>query len=114
MRSTRSCPYGETTSGSTATTSAAAAGTSQPPGSRRPMSGSAPTSATLSTAATPAIASEATLHQPLGPPDQHDRHQEIDADAAPFGEEDFAGGVDETDEKRCDQRAGDRANAADD
>src|SRR6185295_14222172 len=113
MRKTRSCPYGETTSGSAATTSAAAAGTSQPPGSRRPMSGSAPTSATtlFEVAAT---ASEATFHQPFGPPDQDDRHQQIDADAAPLGEEDLAEGVDESDQERRDERAGDRADAADD
>src|SRR5664279_1648214 len=110
MRTTRSWPYGESTNGNAATSSAAAAGTSQPPASRRAMSGIAPTSARASTSA----ASEATLHQPLGAPDQDHRHQHVDADAAPFGEEDLAEGVDEADQQGCDQRAGDRADAADD
>src|SRR5436309_5348104 len=97
--------------------SAAAAGTSQPPASRRAMSGSAPTSARTSSGPTAAIASapsEATLHQPFGPPDQDDRHQHVDAAAAPLGEEHLAEGVDEADQQRRDQRAGDRADAADD
>src|SRR4051812_8258347 len=113
MRTTKSCAYGETTSGSAAATSAAAAGTSQPPASWRPMSGNTPTSARTSSA-TVAAASEATLHQPFGAPDQDDRHQHVDADAAPLGEEDLAEGVDEADQQRGDERTGDRADAADD
>src|ERR1019366_6452218 len=112
MRTTRSCPYGETNAGSAAIARAAAAGTSQPPGSRRAMSGRAPTSPALPpTGASP---SGATLHQPFGPPDEDHRHQQIDADAAPLGEEDLAEGIDEADEQRGDERAGDRADAADD
>src|SRR5947209_13666420 len=113
MRTTRSCAYGEMTSGNAATSSAAAAATSQPPGSRRPMSGSVPTSAPTSFDAVATEASEATLFRSLGPPDQDDRHQHVDADAAPLREEDLAEGVDEADQQRGDERAGDRADPAD-
>src|SRR5678816_1491967 len=118
MRTTTSCPYGESASGRAAMASAAAAGTSQPPASRWPMSGSAPTSARESAAlaTTPSLPapSEATLHQPFRAPDEDDRHQHVDADAAPLSEEDLAEGVDEADQQRRDQRAGDRPDAADD
>src|SRR6187399_914808 len=117
MRTTTSCPYGDRTSGSAAIASAAATGTSQPPASRRPMSGSAPTSALTSAPSSRSslpAPSEATLHQPFRPPDEDDRHQHVDADAAPLGEEDLAEGVDEADQQRRDQGAGDRADAADD
>src|SRR6188768_983427 len=106
MRTTTSCPYGDRTSGRAAIASAAAAGTSQPPASRRPMSGNVPTSARTSAPSArwllPAP-SEATLHQPFGPPDEDDRHQHVDTDAAPLGEEDLAEGVDEADQERGDQ-----------
>src|SRR3982751_2897438 len=96
IRTTTSCAYGERTSGSAAIASAAAAGTSHPPGSWRPMSGRAPTSArtSLSAAAMPSAPtpSEATLHQPFRAPDEDDRHQHVDADTAPFGEEHLAEG----------------------
>src|SRR5664279_1568596 len=99
MRATRSCAYGEISAGKAASTTTAAAGTSQPPGSRRAMSGSAPTSAVAPPASTGA--SEATLHQAFRPPDENDRHQQVDADAAPFGEEDLAEGVDDADQQSC-------------
>src|SRR5450755_4710364 len=111
MRTTTSSAYGEISAGSAAMTSAAATGTFQPPASCRPMSGSTPTSARVSSA--PAT-SEATLHQSFRAPDENDRHQHVDADAAPFGEEHLAEGVDGADQQRRDERAGDRADAADD
>ena len=52
----------------------------------------------------PGPISSQRLHQPLGPPDQDHRHQQVDADAAELGEEHLAEGVDETDEQRRDQR----------
>src|ERR1017187_5698492 len=112
MRTTGSRHYGARKAGSTAIASAAPRGTSHPPGSRRAMPGSVPTSASmLSSSVWP---SGATFHQPFGPPDEDHRHQQVDADAAPFGEEHLAEGVDETDQERGDEGAGDRANAADD
>ena len=102
---TRSCTYGDSTAGSAASTAA--------------RDGSAGRAATASSAPTVAQLArcrgrhQRPLHQALGPPDQDHRHQQVDADAAALGEEDLAEGVDEADQQRGDQRAGDRADAAD-
>src|SRR5678815_1969364 len=102
IRTTRSWAYGEISAGSTASSTTSAAGTRKPPGSRRAMSGSSPTSAARPSPAS-GVASVATLHQPLGPPDEHHGHQQVDADAAPFGEEHLAESVDDADQERGDQ-----------
>ena len=80
----------------------AAAGTSQPPGSRRAMSGSGPTSAVAAAARRRRRLSTPRFISPSGRQIEDDRHQQVDADAAPFGEEHLAEGVDEADQQRGD------------